>query len=162
MFVRANVQRHVVIIDRIADLPIPARVAVAQILLAQKPPVGNIHQVVRHGDVHLHILDFIALLIFVRPPDARANAFARGRNPMPARRVFAKADAAEAPRLLRRTGVIKLNRLHRTLLERLRKIHIHRPQFARVFQFRFAVQNFVYLQVGKQVELNARICLSAS
>ena len=78
---------------------------------------------------------------------------------MPPGGVFAEADAAKPPGFLRRTGVMKLNGLHGAFLQWRGKIHKDRPQFARVFQFGRARQNFVYVQVGKQVQLNARVFL---
>src|SRR5581483_8163528 len=109
VFVRADIERHVVVIDRIVNGPVVARVAIAQVSFADKPSVGNIGERTGNGDVQLHALDFIALLVFVGPPDAGADAFARGRDPVPPGGVFAKADAAKTARLLRRAGVIKLD-----------------------------------------------------
>ena len=67
----ADVQRDVVVVDRILDQPVPARVAVAEVGLADELAVRDVDQVVRDRDADLHALDFVAPLILVRPPDAR-------------------------------------------------------------------------------------------
>ena len=62
-------------------MPVPARVAVAEIGLADELAVGDIDQTVGNGDADLHVLDFVAPLILVGPPDAGALAFAGGVDP---------------------------------------------------------------------------------
>jgi hypothetical protein len=54
---------------------------------------------------------------------------------------------------------MKLDGLHRTLPQGRGKVHPDRAQFARVFQFGRPVQDFVHVEVGKQVELDARVVL---
>ena len=49
MHIVADVQRHTVIVDRIAHVPVPARVAVAQVLLADEPAVGDVHEPARES-----------------------------------------------------------------------------------------------------------------
>src|SRR5262245_16193721 len=76
---------------------------------------------------------------------------------MPAGRVFAKADTAKPPCLLRITGVIEIDGIYGVFLKRRGKVHEDSPQFARIFQFGRAEQDFVYIEIGEQVELDSRI-----
>ena len=78
----ADVQRHVVGVDRVVNAPVPARVAVAEIGLADEPAVRDVDQIVRDGDAQLHPLRLVAPLILVRPPDAGALPLARGGDPV--------------------------------------------------------------------------------
>src|SRR5215831_5069333 len=96
VFVFPDVQRNVVVVDGILYEPIPARIAVAQVRLAEKFAIGNIDQVAWSRNADFHVFYFIAPLIFVRPPHARAKLLACGIDPGPARWVFLEGDAAES------------------------------------------------------------------
>ena len=89
MNIVADVERHAVIVDRIAHVPVPARAAVTEVLLADEPPVGNVHELVGNRDAQVHRFDLVAPLVLVGPPDAGALHLARRVDPGPARRVLA-------------------------------------------------------------------------
>jgi hypothetical protein len=77
----ADVERDVVRVDRILHEPVPPRVAVAEVGLAEELAVRDVDEIVRDGDADLHPFDLIAPLILVRPPDRRAFALAGGIDP---------------------------------------------------------------------------------
>ena len=123
MDVVADVQRDAVVVDRVLHQPVPARVAVAEVGLADELAVGDVHQVVRDRDADLHRLDFVFPLIFVRPPDARAFAFAGREDPIPAGRIFTKSESAETADRLRRARVVEIYGVNAAGFQRLRKIN---------------------------------------
>src|SRR5215467_15964992 len=98
MVVFSDVQRDVVVVDGILYEPIPARIAVAQVGLAEEFAVGNVDQFAWSRNADFHAVYFIAPLILVRPPHARAQLLACGVDPSPARRVLFEGDAAESSR----------------------------------------------------------------
>ena len=148
MHVVADVQRNVVIVDGILHEPVPARVAVAQIGLADKLSVGNIHQAVGNGDADAHVLNFVAPLIFVGPPDTGADVFARGVDPGMAGRILAEGDAAEAAYLRRIAGVVEVNRVFLSGAQRFREVDEDGAGIALVFQRSRAEKNFVDFSAG--------------
>src|ERR1700735_5926805 len=107
MDIVADIQRNIVVVDRIVHEPIPPRVPVSEIRLANELPVRYIHQVVRNRDADTHVLDFVAPLVLVWPPHARAYAFTRRVNPWMAFRVLSERVNAEPPRCYRSPGVIE-------------------------------------------------------
>ena len=62
-------------------MPVPARVAAANIGFAGELAVRNIDQAIGDGDADVHALGLVAPLILVGPPDAGARAFAGGVDP---------------------------------------------------------------------------------
>jgi len=73
--------------------PIPSRISVTEVGLAHEPSVRNIDEAVRDRHANLHVFDFIA--VFVRPPYACPDAFARRVNPRMAGGIFSKGEASE-------------------------------------------------------------------
>src|SRR5580698_4248389 len=96
MFVVADVQRDIVIIDGIMDEPIPAGVAVTEIGFSHELSVGDIDETIWDRYADLHVLNFVAPLIFVRPPDTRSYSFARSVDPGMSGRIFAESETAES------------------------------------------------------------------
>src|SRR6476619_7171324 len=109
MFVRADVDRDAVGIDRIADVPVPAGVAVAQVFLADEPAVRDVRQAVGAGDADVHAFALVVPLIFAGPPIARAGSFAGRVNPGPAGGVAGEGEAAEAGGRGGRTRIVKID-----------------------------------------------------
>src|SRR5262245_36719494 len=109
MLVGPDIDRDTVIIDRIADVPVPAREAVAQVLFADETAVGGVHQSIRYGDADVHRVDLVAPLVLIRPPDAGALPLAGRVNPVSPFRVFAKREPAKAARLKGSPGVVKVD-----------------------------------------------------
>src|SRR5262245_39135887 len=103
--------------------PVPARVAIAKAGFAHEFTIRNIDQIIRDSDADFHALDFVAPLIFVGPPDAGTNAFTRGVNPRMARLVFPKGEAAEPALMQRRAGIVKINGIDTTSMQRLREVN---------------------------------------
>ena len=89
--------------------PIPTRVAIAEVGLADKLSVRYVSEIVRYGDADLHRLNFVFPLILVRPPDAGAFSLASCEDPWTASRVLAKREAAEAACSLRCAGVVEID-----------------------------------------------------
>src|SRR6202046_567938 len=159
MDIVADIQRNIVVVDRIVHEPIPPRVPVSEIRLANKLPIGHIHQVVRNRDTDPHILDFVAPLILVWPPHARANAFARGVNPWMALRIFSEREYAEPPRCYRSSGIVEIDGISVAFLHCLWKINKHRSELAFVLERCRSEQNLIDTKSGGQVELNASVVL---
>ena len=111
MLVAADVQRDVVVVDRVLDEPVPTRIAVAEVGPAHESAVRHVDQVVGNRDADLHPLDFVAPLILVRPPDARAFVLAGGRDPVMASCVLAERHPAESPLFLGLTRVVEIDRV---------------------------------------------------
>src|SRR5262245_40456135 len=76
--------------------PIPPRVAVAEVLLADEDAVRHVGEAVRDGNADVRAVDFVAPLIFARPPCARPGALAHGIDERFAVRVSPERDAAAA------------------------------------------------------------------
>ena len=112
----ADVQRDVVVVDWILHQPIPTRVAVAEVRLADKLSVRNVNEIVRNRDADLHRLDFVAPLVLVRPPDAGAFSLARRVNPGPASRIFTEGNATKPARLERIPGIVEVDLVDATCL----------------------------------------------
>src|SRR5439155_12582000 len=93
-----NIQRDVVVVNRILDQPIPTRVAIVKVSLAEKLSIGNINEIVRDRDADLHRLGFVFPLVFVRPPDAGAFALASREDPWPAKGILAESETTEPAR----------------------------------------------------------------
>ena len=147
------------VVDRILDLPVPARVAVAEIRLAGEPAVGDVHEIARDGDAEIHPFDFVAPLILVRPPDAGALALARRGDPGPPGRIRRERHPAEASLLARHARVVELDRIRAPGPQRLGKVHPDRVEFAIVFQRRRAEEDLLDGEVGVEVELDPRVVL---
>ncbi len=141
------------------DEPIPTRVAVAEVGLAHELSVGDIHQIARDRDADLHVLDFITPLVLIGPPDARADAFARGVNPGTALGILAEGKAAEAARRRRGAGIVEVDGVLAPGVQRLRKIDEHGAKLAFVLQRGSPEQNLVDIERRVQVELNTRVVL---
>ena len=109
-----------------------------------------------------HVLDFVAPLIFVGPPDAGADAFAGGVDPGMAGGIFVESDAAEAALLRRMAGVVEVDGVDLSGAQRFREVDEDGAGIALVFERGCAEKNFVDVQRGVQIELDARAVLEAS
>ena len=106
----ADVERYVVVVDGVMDLPVPASVAVAQIFFAEELSVGDVHEAVGDGDGEEHaFLRLVAPLLFVGPPDVRAVTFAGGVDPGVAGGIGLEGEAAEAAGLGGAAGVVDVD-----------------------------------------------------
>src|ERR1700735_4452860 len=141
------------------DKPIPPRVPVAEVRLPHEFPVGYIHEIARNRDADPHILDFVAPLVLVWPPHARAYTFARRVNPRTAFRIFSECEYAEPSRCHRSSGIVEVDGVNAAFLECLGKIDKHGPEFALVFERDCSEQNLIDIKSRGQVELNARVVL---
>ncbi|MBV6504871.1 MAG: hypothetical protein ILNGONEN_00426 [Syntrophorhabdaceae bacterium] len=137
--------------------PIPARVAIAEFSFILKAAIGHHHQVRRRRNADPHAVDFIRLLIFVRPPQARARALAGRVNPRIPQRVLLERNAAETPGFLRMPGIMKIDAVSLAGFQPFGKIDKHGVELACVLQRLAVEQNAVDLHVVKQIDLNALI-----
>ena len=152
-------RRDVVVVDGIVDEPVPAGVAVAEIGLAHEFSVRDIDEIVRNRHADLHALDFVAPLVLVRPPDARADSFAGGVDPGTASRIFAKREAAESACFEGIPGVVEIDRVDPAGVEGLREINEDGAEFALVLQLCRAKEDLVDVERLLEVELDARVVL---
>ncbi len=132
----ADVQGDVVAVDWIMHLPVPACVAVAEILLAHEPPVRNIHQPVRHRDAYPHALHLIAPLVLIRPPHACADLFAGRVYPRATRRILFERHPAEPSLLDWISGVEEADRIGVPLAQLGREVDEDRARVPRILQLR--------------------------
>ena len=95
MFILADIQRDVIVIDWILHQPVPTRVAISQIGLPQKLSIRNINEVVGYRNADLHRVNFVPPLVLVRPPVARADVLAGGGDPVAAGRILLERNAAK-------------------------------------------------------------------
>ena len=156
MNVVPDVQRHAVVVDRVLDVPVPARVAVTEVGLAEELPVRHVHQIARNRHSEAHLLDFVAILVLVRPPHAGADVLAGGVDPRPAGRVGPERDAAETAALRGSPRIPERHLVHAASLQPFREIHEHGAGFALVLQIASAERNAVDVQCRGQIELDAR------
>jgi len=159
MRVVSDVQRHAVVVDRVLHVPVPARVAVAQVGLPDELPVRHVHQVTRDGDADAHLLHLVLVLVLVRPPHAGADVLAGGVDPVPAGRVLPEGDAAEAAALRRVAGVVEVDRVHLAAAQRLGEVHEYRALFALELQRDRSLDDPVDLQRRREVQLDSRVVL---
>ena len=73
-------------------------------------------------DADVHVLDFVAPLVFVGPPDAGADAFAGGVDPGVAGGIRFEGDAAEAAGGARMAGVVEVDGIDLAGAQGLREI----------------------------------------
>src|SRR5215469_16890795 len=132
MLIIAYVQGNIVVIDRIMYPPIPSRVAIAEVRLAHELSIRHIDQSVRDRDTDLHILDLVAPLLLVRPPNACPYAFARGVNPGVTCGILPESKTTEPARLGGGTGVVEVNGIGLAGTQCLREIDKNRPGVALV------------------------------
>jgi hypothetical protein len=79
----SDVQRDVVVVDRVLDVPVPAGIAITEIGLADEFAIRDVDEIVGDRDAQLHLLDLVAPLVLVRPPDAGSLPLTRGVDPVP-------------------------------------------------------------------------------
>jgi hypothetical protein len=151
----ADIQRDIVIIDGVLHQPIPSGVAIAQIGAAHKLSVRHIDQAIGDRYADLHALHLVAPLVFVRPPDASAGLFARGVDPWMAGRIFTKRDGAESARLHGMARVVEVDGVDAAHLERPGEVHEDRSCIPLVLEPLRAEEDFVDMQRGVQVKLDA-------
>src|SRR5215831_13825638 len=123
--------------------PIPSRVAIAEVSLAHELSIRHIDQSVRDRDTDLHILDLVAPLLLVRPPNACTNAFASGVNPGVTRGIFPESKTTEPARLGGSSGVVEVNGIGLAGTQCLREIDKHRAGVAPVVELGVAENNLV-------------------
>src|SRR5690606_3410075 len=71
VYIVANIERDIVIVDWVFDFPIPARITVFQVFAASQPAVGNVHETFRDSDFYRRALVWlIGLRVFARIPKA--------------------------------------------------------------------------------------------
>jgi hypothetical protein len=104
-----------------------------------------------------HLVGLVAPLVLARPPDARSLALAGRVDPVVAVGVLAERDPAESARFLRLARVVELDVVLASRAQPLRKVNEHRVDLALVLQLAPGVQDAVDVQVGIQIELDARI-----
>lgn len=159
MDVVAYVEGNIVVVDGIVDEPVPPRVAVAEIGLAEESSVRDINQTIGNRNTDFHALHFVAPLVFVGPPDAGADAFARGENPRMAFGIFVEGEAAEAALLARISGIVEVDGIGMAGAKRFGKVYENGAEFAFVFERRGAEENFVDLERLLEIKLDARAVL---
>src|SRR5262249_49924199 len=117
-------------------------------------------------------------LVFVRPPDTGAFAFAGRKNPIAFGRVFTKGEAAEPAGSLRCAGVIEIDCIDMAGFQGFGEIYQDGSGVPRIFQdgWMGALEsrifapgtgdgsfwlknNFVNLQVLVEIQLDARVIL---
>src|SRR5580704_6129180 len=141
------------------DKPIPPRVPVAEVRLPHEFPVGYIHEIARNRDADPHILDFVAPLVLVWPPHARAYTFTRGVNPWTTFRIFSECEYAEPSRCYRSSGIVEIDGISAALLQCLRKIDKYGTEFAFILERDCSEQNLIDIKSRGQVELNTSVVL---
>ena len=131
VLVVADVERDVVVVDRVVHVPTPLGVAVAEVLGAFEAAVGDVGQVVGDGHVDLHaVLGLVAPLILVGPPGTGALFLAGCRNPGLPGLVLVEAETAEAALLDWMARVGEVDRVSLALVESFGKVHVDRSLFA--------------------------------
>src|SRR6185437_14735010 len=151
----ADVQGHVVIVDGVMVVPVPAGVTVMQIGFAHEFAVGDVDETVRNGDADLHVLDFVTPLIFVGPPDAGTIVFAGRNHPGTAGGILAEGDAAEAAGAYWESFVVEDDGVVAALAQRGRKIDKDGAVVARVAERRGTEEDTVDLEVRIKIKLNS-------
>ena len=159
VLVGGDVERDVVVVDRIVDHPVPSCVAVAQIGLAGERAVRDVHQAVGHRDADLHAFGLVPPLFLVRPPIAGADVLAGGRDPVASRRVFPERKAAESRNGFGHPRVVEVNRVLASGAQRLREVDEDRVQLARVLQRGVPEKNLFDLQIRIEIHLDACVVL---
>jgi hypothetical protein len=106
-------------------VPVPACVAVAEIGLTLEASIGDLDQAAGGLDANIHILDFIAPLVLIRPPYARALFFAGGIDQGLSHGIFAEDKAVETTHLHGVARVIELNGVNASVFQCLGKVNIN-------------------------------------
>src|SRR3989304_4632553 len=81
MRVLPDIDRHVVIVDRIAYEPIVFCPASGEFLCPSQAAVRNVHQAFWYRDAEKHAVGLVGLVILVRPPHAGSQSLACHRYP---------------------------------------------------------------------------------
>ena len=103
--VGARVDGDVVVVDRRGDEPLERRGAVGVVRGAPEPPVGDVHDRVRHRDRDALAVRLVGEVVLVGPPDAGAESLARGGDPAVAQAVRCPGEAAVPRRAARHAGL---------------------------------------------------------
>ena len=157
MNIGANIQRDAIAVDRVSYFPVPLRVTVAQILFACQPPIGDCHQRIRHGNGDIHaLLRLVLPLVFAWPVDIASVILIRGKDPRTPLRIGLEAHSAEPSLGLRRAGIVEVDGVGLSSVQRLRKVDKHRAGIPGVDQFFLAQHDLLDHQNLAEIELNAR------
>ena len=121
--VAAGVDRHVVVVDRVRDEPVPRRRAVAVVRRGSEAAVRDVRRARRDGDGDALAVRLVRLRVFYGPPRAGPEALDGRRGPRAARAVAAPDEAAVPRRVGRdaRRAVVR-DRYGARLAGRLRRV----------------------------------------
>src|ERR1700744_2763566 len=75
------VGHHIVDIDGIADIPVPAGPVARQVDAVEEAAVGDVGEAVGHGDADANAVGLVGVMVFAGPPEAGAGALADGLEP---------------------------------------------------------------------------------
>src|SRR5690606_958231 len=81
MYVIANVECHIVVVDRVGYPPMIFGILPIQLFDVDKPSVGYFHHAGWHGYRNQHAVDLIGLMIFVWPPNTCSQPLAGSSDP---------------------------------------------------------------------------------
>ncbi len=84
----ADVDSHVVVVDRVTHEPIVARPPAGKLRYGPETAVRNVHQSGGNRDADQHAVGLIRLMVLVRPPEARPRPLACDHHPRVPRRVL--------------------------------------------------------------------------